>query len=201
MGCSPLFFPVLQQLLKFTVTHVHYFSDAIQPSHPLLPPSPSAFNLSQHQGLSQRNGSSHYVGKILELQIQHQCFQWIFRVDCLEDGLVWHPCTSRDCSESSSIAQFKYFIYIKKNSAIVLKTVMHREGHLHQGVRGFSSEPRQELSGNTDRSVQVWAQSPWHPEWKIKPKIRASSPGVVNVQNDMALHIPDLRGRTALQRT
>ena len=34
-------------------THVHRLSDAIQPSHPLLFPSPPTFNLSQHQGLSQ----------------------------------------------------------------------------------------------------------------------------------------------------
>ena len=39
-----------QSLLK---THVHHISDAIQPSHPLPPPSPPAFNLSQHQGLFQ----------------------------------------------------------------------------------------------------------------------------------------------------
>ena len=43
--------PVHQQLLKFTQTHVHRVGDAIQPSHPLLSPSPPAFNLSQHQGL------------------------------------------------------------------------------------------------------------------------------------------------------
>jgi len=39
------------QLPEFTQTHVHGVGDAIQPSHPLLSPSPHAFNLSQHQGL------------------------------------------------------------------------------------------------------------------------------------------------------
>ena len=39
------------QLLEFTQTHVHRVGDAIQPSHPLSSPFPSAFNLSQHQGL------------------------------------------------------------------------------------------------------------------------------------------------------
>ena len=43
--------PVRHQLQEFTQTHVHWVSDAIQPSHPLLSPSPPAFNLSQHQGL------------------------------------------------------------------------------------------------------------------------------------------------------
>ena len=44
-------FPVHHQLPEFTQTHVHRVSDAIQLSHPLLSPSPSAFNLSQHKGL------------------------------------------------------------------------------------------------------------------------------------------------------
>ena len=42
--------PVHHQLPEFTQTHVHRVSDGIQPSHPLLSPSPPAFNLSQHQG-------------------------------------------------------------------------------------------------------------------------------------------------------
>ena len=45
--------PVHHQLLEFTQTHVHRISDAIQPSHPLLSPSPPAPNRSQHQSLSQ----------------------------------------------------------------------------------------------------------------------------------------------------
>ena len=43
--------PVHHQLLEFTQTHVHWVSNAIQPLHPLLSPSPPALNLSQHQGL------------------------------------------------------------------------------------------------------------------------------------------------------
>ena len=43
--------PVHHQLLEFTQTHVHWVSDAIQSSHPLLSPSPPAFNPSHHQGL------------------------------------------------------------------------------------------------------------------------------------------------------
>ena len=54
-----------------------------QPPHSLLPPSPPAFNLSQHQGLFQRVSSSHQVTKVLELQFQHQSFQWVVRVDFL----------------------------------------------------------------------------------------------------------------------
>ena len=49
VDCSTPGFPVHHQLLEFTQTHVHWVSDAIQPSHPLSSPSPPAFNLSQHQ--------------------------------------------------------------------------------------------------------------------------------------------------------
>ena len=44
--------PIHHQLPEFTQTHVHWVSDAIQPSHPLSSPSPPALNLSQHQGFS-----------------------------------------------------------------------------------------------------------------------------------------------------
>ena len=80
MDCSTLISSVLRYLSGFTQTHVHRVSDAIQPSHPLSPPSPSALNLFQDRGLFQWVGSSHQVTKILELQMQHHSFQWIFRV-------------------------------------------------------------------------------------------------------------------------
>ena len=63
MDCSIPGFPVHHQLLDLTQTHVHRVSDAIQPSHPLLSPSPSAFNLSQHRGLFQWVSSLHQVAK------------------------------------------------------------------------------------------------------------------------------------------
>jgi len=49
MDCSMPGFPVLHYLLKSAQTHVHWVSDAIQPSRPLSSTSPPAFNLSQHQ--------------------------------------------------------------------------------------------------------------------------------------------------------
>ena len=72
MDCSTPGFPVFHQVLEFAQTHVHWASDVIQPSHPLSSPSPLAFNLSQHQ-----------EAKVLELQLQHQSFQWISRTDFL----------------------------------------------------------------------------------------------------------------------
>ena len=67
---------------RVSQTHVHQVDDAIQPSLPLLSPSP-ALNLSQHQGLFQWVSSSHQVAKVLEFQLQHQSFQWIPRTDLL----------------------------------------------------------------------------------------------------------------------
>ena len=64
--CSMPGLPVHHQLPEFTQTCVHRLGDAIQPSHPLSPPSPPAFNLSQHQGLLQWVSSSHPGAKVLE---------------------------------------------------------------------------------------------------------------------------------------
>ena len=70
MNCNTPGLLVHHQLLEFTQTHVHRVGDAIQPSR--LSPSPPAFNLSQHRGLSQGVSSSHQVAKGLQFQLQHQ---------------------------------------------------------------------------------------------------------------------------------
>ena len=73
-----------QSLLKLTSI------ESVMPSSHLilLSPSPSAFNLSQHLGLFQWVSSLHQVTKVLEFQLQHQSFQWIFqwifRIDWLD---------------------------------------------------------------------------------------------------------------------
>ena len=54
-GLQHTSFPVLHHLLEFAEVHVHWVSDAIQPSHPLPLPSPFAFNLSRFQGLFHNN--------------------------------------------------------------------------------------------------------------------------------------------------
>ena len=59
VDCSTPGLPVHHQLLEFTQTHVHWVSDAIQPSHPLSSPSPPTFNLFHHQGLFKWVSSSH----------------------------------------------------------------------------------------------------------------------------------------------
>ena len=65
----------LSKLQELSQTHVQQVNDAIQPPHPLLSPSPPAFNLSQYQGFLQRVSSFHQVAKVLELQLQHQSLQ------------------------------------------------------------------------------------------------------------------------------
>ena len=84
--------PVQLQLPEFTQTHVHWFGDAIQPSHSLSSPPPPAPNPSQHQGFFQWVSSSHEVAKVLEFQLQHQSIQRTPRTDLVKDGLVGSPC-------------------------------------------------------------------------------------------------------------
>ena len=69
MNCSTPGLPVHHQLPEFTQTHVHWVSDAIQPSHLLSSPSPLAPNPSQHQSIFQWVNSSHEVAKVLEFQL------------------------------------------------------------------------------------------------------------------------------------
>ena len=107
MDCNLPGFALLHCPPEFALTHVRWVGDAIRPSHPLSPPSFPAFNPSQPQGLFQWVGSSYQVAKVLELQLQHQSFQWIFRVDFLQDWLVWSSHSPRDSQESSPTPQFK----------------------------------------------------------------------------------------------
>ena len=83
--------PVHHQLPELIQTHVHWVGDAIQPSHPLSSPSPPAFIHSQHQGLFKWVSSSHQMAKVLEFQLQHQSFRWIFRTDFLRLDWLYLP--------------------------------------------------------------------------------------------------------------
>ena len=84
MDCSMPGLSVLHHLQVFPQTHVHWVSDAIQPSHPLSPPSPPALLPSIFPSirvfLFQWVHSLHQVAKVLEFQLQHQSFQWISRL-------------------------------------------------------------------------------------------------------------------------
>ena len=88
MDCIMPGLPVLHYLPEFAQTHVHWISDAIQSSHPLLSPSPFAFNLSQHRGLFQWVSSLHQVTKVLELQLQCLLFLGL----CIFIQVLQHVC-------------------------------------------------------------------------------------------------------------
>ena len=107
MDCSTPGFLFHHQHLGLVYPHVHRVGDAIQSSHSLSSSFPPAFNLSQPQGLFQWVSSSHEVAKILELQLQHQSYQCIFRNDFPGDWLVWSPCCPKDSQKSSPAPQVK----------------------------------------------------------------------------------------------
>ena len=109
MDCSMPGLPVHHKIPDFAQIHFHWVTDAIQLSQPLSSTSLPAFNLSQHWGHFQRVGFSHQLTKVLELH--HQYFQWIFRVDlfyfilflfllyftlqyCIGFAINWHESTT-----------------------------------------------------------------------------------------------------------
>ena len=84
MDCSMPGFPVFYYLLGFTQTHVYWVGDTIEPSHPLLPPSPPALNLSYHQGLFQ------WVGYVHILHFKKKDF--LMNCQIISNGLKSVPC-------------------------------------------------------------------------------------------------------------
>ena len=100
----PLSYAVSWSLLKLMSI------ESVKPSNHLIlcyPPSPPAFNFSSISRLDWWVCSWNQVAKVLELQLQHQSFQWIFRVYFLLDWLVWSPFCPRDSQESSPATQFE----------------------------------------------------------------------------------------------
>ena len=83
--------------------------ESVMPSNHLilLSPSPPTFSLSQHQGLFKWVSSSHQVAKVLEFQLQHQSFWWIFRTGFLQNGLGGSPCSPRD--SHTTVQKYQYF--------------------------------------------------------------------------------------------
>ena len=119
MDCSKPGFPVHRQLPAFTQIHVHWVSDAIQPSHPLSSPSPPTFNLSQHQGLFKWVSPSHQVAKVLKFQLQHQSFQ-----SKQQPGLILRDGVK--CPNSISLR-----LILKKDCNLVFIFKLHSAGCIH----------------------------------------------------------------------
>ena len=96
---ASLSFTISQILLKLMSI------ESVMPSNHLM--SPPSLSLSQHRGFFQWVSSLHQVTKVSELQLQHESFQRIFRVDFLEDWLVWLSCCSKDSQEFFPALQLK----------------------------------------------------------------------------------------------
>ena len=135
--CNPMDYrmpgsPALHYFLKLAQIHVHWADDAIQPSHPLLPSSPFAFILSQHQGLSNEwifhikwqkcwnlkasiNLSSEYSGLIS------------FRTDWLDltvqetlESLLQHPNSKASILQCSACFMVLSHLYMTARKTIAL---------------------------------------------------------------------------------
>ena len=107
MDCSTTGYPVHHQLPELKETHVHWVQDAIQPTHPQSIPFSSCIQSFPASGSFLRVSSSHQVAKVLEFQLQHQFFQWIFRTDFLEDWLVGTPQSPKNSQEPLWTPHFK----------------------------------------------------------------------------------------------
>ena len=120
MDCSTPGFPVLHCLPEF--------APLSQWCHPTTSFSIAPFSLCPQSFLASGSFPISQLfesdGKILELRLQHQFFQWIFRVDFLQEWLVWSPCSPRDYQESSLAPQFKSI-----NSSVL--SLLYGPTHIH----------------------------------------------------------------------
>ena len=123
MDCSMPGLPIHHQLPEFTQTHVHGVGDAIQLSHLLSSPSPPAFKLSQHQDLFKWVSSSHQVAKVLEFQLQHQSFQWIFRTNFFR--MDWFSLLAIQGTLKSLLQQHNSKASILRRSAFFIVQLSH----------------------------------------------------------------------------
>ena len=106
-------FPVHHQLLELAQSHVHWVGDAIQPSHPLLSPSPPAFNLSQHQGLFKWVSSSHQWSKYWSFSIspsREYSGLISFRIDLLAVQGTLKSLLQHHSSKASILRHSAFFI-------------------------------------------------------------------------------------------
>ena len=141
MDCNMLGFPV--QFPELAETHVHQVGNAIQPFHPLLSPSSPAFNLSQHQDLFQWVSSLHQVAKVLELQLHHQSFQWIFRTDLFYDWLIWSCFLILYCFMCVCIFAFVLFCFLGRN--VCHYKILQLTLYIFCPSQGYSHFPKESL--------------------------------------------------------
>ena len=116
--------------------------------HPLLPA------IVANTSLFQWVGSSHQVAKVLELQLQHQSFQWIFQADILWDWPVWSPWYPRDSLESSPELIWKHQFFSTQSP-------LWSNSHSHTWLLEKPKPVvlRQTLNGHFTQSTDSWLLS------------------------------------------
>ena len=117
IDCSMPGLPVPHYLPECAQTYVHWVNDSIHPSHPLLSPSPLPSVFPSIRVFS-RVSSSYQVAKVLELQLQDQSFQWLFRIDEF-DLLTVHGTLRSRLQHHSSKAS------ILRHSAFFMVQLLH----------------------------------------------------------------------------
>ena len=165
--------PVHHQLTEFTQTHVHWVSDAIQPSHFLSFPSPLTFNHSHHQGLIKWVSSSHQVAKELEFQLQYQSLNEhsgliSFRMDWLDlfalqgthKSLLYHhisKASSLWCSAFFIVQISHQYMTTRKNIALTRQTFI---GKVMSLLLNMLSRLVINFLPRSKRLLIAWRQSP-----------------------------------------
>ena len=134
MECSAQGFPVLHYLPMFAQTHVHWVSDATQPSDPLSLPSPPALNLFSASRSFSMNWFFASGDQLLALQLHHQSFQWIFRVELymkIVHGITIYKrdnlraCPGITGEEDAQTASSRFFPYPSSARYFPLTSVTH----------------------------------------------------------------------------
>ena len=124
MDCSTPGIPVHHQLPEFTQIHVHWVSDAIQPSHPLLSPSPPTFNLSQRQGFSNESA----------LQIRwpkHWSFSFNISPSNEHSGLISFRMDWLDLLQSKGLSRVFSNITIQQHQFFGAQPSSQSNSHIH----------------------------------------------------------------------
>ena len=188
MNCSTPGLPVHHQLPESTQTHVHWVGDAIQPSHPLSSPSPPARNPAQNQGLFKWISSLHQVTKVLDFQLQHQSFQWIFRTDFLR--MDWLDLIAVQRTLKSLLQHHSSKASVLQHSAFFIVQLSHpymttgKTIDLTSGT--FVGKVMSLLFNMLSRLVMEKAMAP-HPStlaWKIPWTEEPCDHGVARVRHD-----------------
>ena len=193
----------LSCLPEFEQTLVCWVGDAIQQSYPLLPPSLITLNLSYLQGLFQWISSLHQVAKVLELQLQHQSFQWIFRLISFRldwfdlfavqgtlKSLLQHPSSKASILQCSAFFMVQLsHLYMSTRETIAstiwplsakwcLCFLTHCVGQTKNQLPNIACLLKTCLEESPLATVELWAN-------------RLSTPDLTPLQSDIGVQIPE----------